>query len=286
MSNDAVLFFGVGVGRCGTMTIANALAAEPGVVCTHEGKVRRGEVPGERVLPFLTLENRIAYEWPGRAAGIFERLRSHLPAIAARTGATHFGDVAYNYAPFLEAIGMTFPQARLIVLVRSGVDFVRSATQGAGEDATPVGWAPRGKPLTAVERYVELGRLAPRQGDPLAARWESLDHLARNAWLWAETNRLIFDAVASRPAESTYVLRFEDFFGDPSAGYRALREFLGLAGEPAPAALATFERPINRRNPKILGPPEYWSPIEREQFDEFAGAMMRQLGYPWPQVLR
>ena len=286
MSSGAALFFGVGVGRCGTMAIANALAAEPGVMCTHEGKVRRGETSGEQVLPFLTLENRVAYEWPERAAEIFARLRGEMPAIAARTGALHIGDVAYNYAPFIAAIGTTFPKARLIAFARSGVDFVRSATLAAGEDATPVGWAPLGKSLSAVERYVELGRLAPRQSDPLAARWESLDHLARNAWLWAETNRIIFEAVATRPAGSTYVLRFEEFFRDPRTNYRALREFLGLRGEPPPAALESFDRPINRREAKILGPAESWSTSARAQFEEFAGAMMRQLGYASPQESR
>jgi hypothetical protein len=283
VSDGARLFFGVGVGRCGTMAIANALAAEAGVVCTHEGKVRHGAVSGKRVLPFLTLENRIAYEWPERAVEIFGKLRGDMPAIAARAGAAHLGDIAYNYAPFVPAIGATFPEAKLIVIVRNCVDFVRSATQADGEDPTPVGWSKRDKVLSAVERYVELGRLAPRQGDPLAARWDCLDHLARNAWLWAETNRLIVEALANRPPGGTYLLRFEEFFRDARTNYRGLRDFLQLNGEPSATVLATFDRPINRRAERILGPPETWASHQRAEFEEFAGEMMHRLGYdsPW-----
>jgi hypothetical protein len=277
--SDVRLFFGVGAGRCGTMAIANALAAEPGVCCTHEGKRRHGEEPGEQLLPFLTLENRIAYEWPDRAGQLFTRLRGDMPRIATRLGVTYFGDIAYNYAPFIGALSEAFPAAKLFVLVRNGVDFVRSATQAAGEDRTPVGWPPLGKALSAVERYVELGRLAPREREPLAARWESLDHLARNAWLWAETNRVILAAIALRPAGSTCVLRFEEFFRDLPQSYASLRQFLGLPGDPAPEALATFSRPINRRVDKMVGGIESWDAQQRDYFEEFAGAMMRQLGY-------
>jgi hypothetical protein len=272
------LFFGVGAGRCGTMAIANALAAERGVWCTHEGKRRHAEAVGEQLLPFLTLENRIAYEWPDRAEAIFRRLRGGMVRMAADAG-VRLGDIAYNYAPFLPAMHRVFPDARLVVLVRSGVDFVRSATQASGEDATPVGWPPAGKSLSAVERFVELGRLAPRTTDPLSARWASLDHLERNAWLWAETNRIIFEAIADRPAGSTWLLRYEDFFRHPATAYRELRHFLGLAGEAAPEALATFERPINRRADKVLGDIASWDARQRAAFDEFAGAMMRRLGY-------
>lgn len=272
------LFFGVGAGRCGTMAIANALAAEPGVWCTHEGKRRNGETAGEQLLPFLTLENRIAYEWPERADATFRRLRGNMASVASEAG-VRFGDIAYNYAPFLPAMQEVFPSARLIVLVRSGVDFVRSATQSTGEDTTPVGWPPNGKPLSAVERYVELGRLAPRTNDPLSARWPTLDHLERNAWLWAETNRIIFEAISRRPPGTTWLLRYEDFFRDPAGGYRELRAFLGLEGEAPPEALATFHRPINRRADKVLGDIRTWDDRQRAAFDEFAGGMMRQLGY-------
>jgi hypothetical protein len=274
------VFFGVGVGRCGTMALANALSMEPAVVCTHEGKRRHYERPGEALLPFLTLQNRVAYEFPERAQALFDAARVQMPQIGAALGARAFGDIAYNYAPFLDSIAARFPSARLIAIFRSGVDFVRSATRADGVDDTPVGWAPSGKVLTPVEQFVALGRLAPRAGSDLASRWETMDHFARNSWLWAETNRLILAGIARRSAGSTLVLRFEDFFSAPRANYPAILRFLGLGGDATPAALDRLTAPINRRDEKIVGPVESWSAMQRASFAELAGPVMRQLDYP------
>jgi len=274
-----LLFFGVGTGRSGTMAIVNVLAAEPGVTCTHEGKFRHAEVAGQQVLPFLTLENRLAYERPHEAAEMFARTRGNLYEIARERGGTHFGDIAYNYAPFLAPIAARYPETKLIVFFRNGIEFVRSAAQASGVDPAPVGWPPREKPLSAVERFIELGRLAPRQDDPLAPRWESFDHVARNAWLWSETNRLILDGIASRPPGSTFVIRYEQFFADPVSGYAELRKFLDLVAEPLPRVLDILRLPINRRADKAIGPYESWSRTQRDRFRELAGPMMRRLHY-------
>ncbi len=264
------------------MAVTNALNAEPGVTCTHEGKFRHREAAGKQVLRFLTLENRLAYEKPGDAAALFAARRGDLREVADATGGRAFGDIAYNYAPFMDAIFALFPSAPIIVFFRNGVDFVRSAAESDGEDAAPVGWPPKDKPLTDVERYVSLGRLAPRAGSALDARWPELDQLERNAWLWAETNRLIVDALARRPAHLTHVIRFEEFFRDPFAHYASLHQFLGLNGVPSPAALATFSQPINARRQKLLGPPSIWLPEQRASFCKFAGPMMERLGYALP----
>jgi hypothetical protein len=261
------------------MAFANALNSELGVVCTHEGKFRHGESPGEQVLPFLTLENRLAYERPTEAAALFDRGRGNLRDLARARGCTHFGDLAYNYAPFVLRIGAHYPAARLLVFVRSGIEFVRSAAQESGVDPAPVGWPPREKPLTAVERFIEFGRLAPRQHDPMAVRWRSFDYVARNAWLWAETNRLIFDAIASRPPGSTLIIRHESFAADPVKEYTLARRLLGLRDELPSRTRDILRTPINRRWAKALGPYASWTTERRTLFDELAGAMMQRLGY-------
>jgi hypothetical protein len=261
------------------MGLANALGAENGVTCTHEGKIRTLEQVGAQVLRFLTLENRLAYETPKDALALFKATRGNMIDIAMASASTHFGDIAYNYAPFLHPLSTCYPNAKLIVFFRSGIDFVRSATQSVGEDQTPIGWPPRQKMLTSIERYVGLGRLAPRIGDPLAARWGSLDHIARNAWLWAETNRLILEGIARRPAGTTFVIRFEQFFTDPVSNYPALREFLGLSGATSPQVLSLLHHPINQRTAKVAPAFDSWTELERDQFREFAGEMMQTLEY-------
>ena len=68
----AMLFFGVGTGRCGTMTVANLLNEEAEVCCLHEGYVRRGEDKADQILPYLTLQNLRAYHEPETAKTLFE----------------------------------------------------------------------------------------------------------------------------------------------------------------------------------------------------------------------
>lgn len=279
MTGRPQLFFGVGTGRCGTMAVSNALSLEQGVVCLHEGKRRFGERPGPQVLRSLTLENRIAYEDPSRAAGIVARYRGSMSAVATTLGCWCFGDIAYNYAPLLDAIRARYPDARLLVFVRDGYDFVRSAAAVAGEDAAPVGWAPEGKSPSAIEQYISLGRLAPRSGDKLALAWPTLPFMARNAWLWAETNRLIFDAIDTWPEAQRHLIRFEDFFSGLPDSYARLRGFLELPGEPPAATLSALRARINARRSGNMQDWRHWSPDQLETFARIAGPMMRRLGY-------
>lgn len=266
------------------MAIANALAAEPGVCCTHEGKVRIRERAGRQVLRYLTLENRLAYERPERAIELWNTARSSLGQIAFSQGCSHFGDIAYNYAPFLDAIRESLPNAKLVVFFRNGVDFVRSASEATREDETPLGWPPAEKPLTPVEKFVSLGRLAPRSIDPLAEQWSSLDYAIKNAWLWAETNRLIVAAIERRRRGTTFIVKFEQFFADPVNNYIELRDFLCIGGAPAPTALELLSSPINQRRNRALGPFDTWNKTQQEGFVSVAGQMMYELGYRMPDT--
>lgn len=274
------LFFGVGAGRCGTMSLANLLNSEPATVCLHEGKFRSGEEPGEPLLPFLTLQNGQAYARPATADALFNRFRGPMTAIAEGRGCRHFGDIAYNYAPFLGSISRMLPEARIIALVRNGGDFVQSATATQGPDETPVGWPPRDKPLTPVEQFVSLGRWCPRPDSMWAADWEDWDHFERNAWLWAETNRVILDAIDTIEPARIFVLRFEEFFGSLETAYPALRDFLGFSspiGDETRRLMAG--RPINHRQDRALPPPALWSEAMRARFETIAGDVMRRLNY-------
>jgi Sulfotransferase family len=281
LPDGASLFFGLGAGRCGTMALANLLNSENGVTCLHEGKMRTREIAGEKLLPFLTLQNGQAYQKPETAKALLARFRGNMPEVAAQRGDRLLGDIAYNYAPFLEHIPELFPEARIIVMVRNGVDFVQTATALSGEDFTPVGWPPRSKPLSDVENYVGLGRWRPRPGERWAAEWETeFDHFERNAWLWAETNRAILRAIPAISQDRLMLLRFEDFFGDLPSQYPALRAFLGISGEvPEQTANLLAARPINHRSERAMAAVAEWSPAMKERFLSIAGDVMAELGY-------
>ncbi|WP_341253298.1 sulfotransferase [Euzebya pacifica] len=272
------LFFGVGTGRCGTMLLANLLHGEADVACLHEGKLRHGAEPGDQWLPFLTLQNLAAYHTPERADELFEAARGSMSVVRRDHGVGLLGDIAYNYAPFVPAIRTRFPAARIVVMVRHGVGFVRSAHSVQGPDPTPVGW-PEPRRLDRVERFIGLGRLRPRPGDDAARRWTTMDAVARNAWLWAETNRIVLDAVAGCPTDRLLVVPHEALVEDALGTYRTVRRFLGITGPLPASARETLQHRINARPSKALGPWADWSPERRASFLEHAGHMMQRLGY-------
>jgi hypothetical protein len=274
-----MLFFGTGTGRCGTMTLANLLNEEAKTVCLHEGKFRHGETAGEQWLPFLTLQNLHGYFHPERNVDVLHQTRGEVEARRTAAGLDRLGDIAYNYAPFVGQLPQVFPTSRLFVMVRDGRDFVRSVYTSEVPDPTPVGWPDADRKLDKVERYIALGRLRPRPGDPLAKTWDKLPPVGKNAWLWAETNRLILDGLAAWPTDQVRVLRFETFFADPLGNYDQLRAFLGI-DRPLPASVpGLLEKRINARRQTILPHWREWDAAATALFEQYAGAMMRRLGY-------
>lgn len=274
----ASLLFGTGTGRCGTMLLANALSSEVDTTCLHEGSIRRGDTKGAQWLPFLTLQNLVAYHDRSRAHDLLQQARGHMDRARVERGLRTLGDVAYNYAPFVPAIIDLFPHARIIVLVRNGVGFVRSAHSAEGPDPTPVGW-PVPRSLTSVERFVGLGRLRPGPDDPLHARWPSMEALSRNAWLWAETNRMVLDAAAAAPSGSVLCVAFEDLVAEPVGTYERVRRFAGIV-EPMPDSVHdVLARQVNQRPRKDLPRWQDWTSHQKDRFQRFAGSMMTRLGY-------
>ncbi len=276
---DTQLFFGASTGRTATMHLANCLNAEPGCTCVHEGKFRHRETSGEQILPFLTLENRIAYETPDKAADIINDKRAVIDTLDM-TGLTHFGDVAYNNSPFLVPLSQRFPDARFVLIVRDGRTFVRSATVLEGEDETPVGWPPDEKETTRLEDYISLGRLQPRRDSPLRDEWEGWGAFEKNVWLWAETNALIIDAMQQIEEQRWLLVRFEDFQSDTLREYTNIRNFLGFEGDPPDETKAVLlSKVVNASRTYSIPAFADWSADQKAHFSRIAGPVMERLGY-------
>lgn len=277
-STNSQLFFGVGGGRCGTMSLANYLNNEPGTLCLHEGKIRQRTTSGDQLLPYLTLQNFKAYKDPDTASALLRSTRADMPEIGIQNGATLIGDIAYFYAPFVRALYELFPHSKLIVMVRDGRQFVRSVYTDEVPDPTPVGW-PDARRLLGVERFIALGRLRPVEGSALHADWSKLSGIQKNAWLWNETYRLIFDALEVWPPDQVRILKFEEFFADLATSYQALRRFLGFKTDIPAAVQDLMAERINERRHYLLPPVTDWSDRQSAEFLEFAGPMMDRLGY-------
>lgn len=275
------LFFGASTGRTATMHLANSLNAEPGCTCVHEGKFRHRETSGEQLLPFLTLENRIAYESPEKAAGIVDSKRSILHELDMR-GLSHFGDVAYNNSPFLEPLSIRFPDAKFIIIMRDGRSFVRSATVLEGEDETPVGWPPNEKKQTRLEEYISLGRLQPRRGSALQEAWDNWGAFEKNVWLWAETNTLILGALDKIDTERWLLVKFEDFVSEPLQTYSSIRDFLGFRQPLSQDTRSVLMSPVVNASRQYAIPTfDDWSVEQKTHFHKYANTMMERLGYSY-----
>jgi len=277
---DLSLYFGASTGRSGTMLLANLLNSEEGVVCVHEGKFRHGEESGEQVLPFLTLENRQGYEYPDRKADIIAKKR--LPETVHKLMETHgaFGDIAYNNSIFITELAAQFPEAKFLISVRDGREFVRSATVLEGEDLTPVGWAPDEKPMTPLEQYIAMGRLRPRRNSELNDVWDSWDAFEKNCWLWNETNRVIFESLDQLDNDRFKIIDLRSFKTDGEKTYSDIRAFLGFKTPMTDKTRAVLtERPINAKTSKNLPHHSEWSKTMQNTFWEHCSEMMERLNY-------
>lgn len=272
------LFFGASTGRTGTMLVVNLLNSERGVLCLHEGKLRCLEEAGKQVIPYLTLQNVAGYHNPASAEEILRKNRSDLLDLIEQRDLRLMGDIAYNYAPFVSVIPRLWPEAKLLVIFRDGREFVRSALTSEDPDPTPVGWLAR-RPSTRIERFVELGRLRPAPGTPLAAEWDHLSPVAKNAWLWSETNRVILEGIESWNSDNVMCTKFEDLTANLSDRYAVLRRFLGIRDPMQQKTQQLLRRRINSRAVKSLPPWPAWRRADRDDFARFARAMMTRLGY-------
>jgi len=275
-----MLFFGASAGRSGTMLLANLLNSEAGVTCVHEGKFRLGEESGEQILPFLTLENRHGYEYPDKKIEIIATKRPSDVMNELRAKHSYLGDIAYNNSVFVKELADQFPQAKFLISIRDGRDFVRSATVLEGEDLTPVGWSPDNKVLTPLERYISLGRLQPRGGDPAKAEWSNWDCFQKNCWLWNETNTLIYAALEMLSIDRYHVIRLEDFKTDGLKTYENIRNFLGLTGDVVDTTEKLLvSRQINVKSAKDLPHYSEWTEQMTAVFWKQCAPMMEKLNY-------
>ena len=275
---ESKLFFGASTGRTATMHLANVLNSEENCLCLHEGKVRSREQAGDEVLPFLTLENRVGYEYPERREEIINEKRACIDSLVTKYD--YFGDIAYNNSPFLPALAKRFPQSRFLVIFRDGRSFVRSAALADGEDEVPAGWAPNNKPLTQLERYISLGRWQPRKGSSLQAAWQNWDYFQKNTWLWAETNKVLLEDLEGISPERFLMVKFEDFVANKIDVYREIRQFLGFSG-PLPENVEEIlvSKGINSRPGYTIPAYGDWAAEDKEFFWQIAGTMMQRLGY-------
>ena len=263
-------------GRTATTFLARALDCLPRVIACHEG-YRAADKDETPLLPLINLENRQAFYDANTASKVVAKKRSAevLAAATADLDADALVDVAYYNPTIAEALLVQHPNMRMVAIIRELEPFVRSATAMEGEDPLPVGWPDPAKPLTARERFIEMGRIRPPRESDEAASWDGWSAIERNIWLWRETNALLY-AARERHGHRVLIVPFEDLARDPLAFVTRIASHFGLPTDGIPEAL---EEARDHKNKKAsgyqIGPMSQWTSQERA----FAAAAQDRMGY-------
>ncbi len=164
-----------------------------------------------------------------------------------------FIDSSNLYTYLLDALWALYPNARFILGVRDGRDFVRSAITR--------GWHTRSSFDTI-----------PRKSSPYYSRWKNMSPIERTAWIWTNRNEIALGLLEHIPRNNWMLVRLEDL--DEMLLCR-LEEF---AGHPIKDKKAVNAE-VNSNPVQNFPPKEEWSEDELQAFYAIAGNMMKKLGY-------
>jgi len=130
------LVIGIGTGRCGTVSLAQLLNAQPDARVTHES---------EPWLPWRK-EHASASEraFMKRTWGIFDPVDVYAQKVqrfAERLDEYSLvGDVAFFWLPYVDALRVDFPDVKVVGLWRDKESYIESAWRKTGGDQGPNFW--------------------------------------------------------------------------------------------------------------------------------------------------
>ena len=226
-----------GTGRSGTGTMAKLFGGH------HEFRVRYildkyfpDAVPHSD--PFDTIEKRITV-----------MLDLH-QGIDRET----FVDSSNLYIYFIDALYLLNPEIKIVLTVRNGKDFVRSAFSRKWHEQNAFGTVP-----LRNDRYYD--------------QWDSLTPLQKNAWIWDYRNRKAIEGLRGVPEKQKLVLKIEEITKKETLDM--LESFTGK--RICDRVLA--EKRHNANPGFSLPPKEEWTESQESEFNAIAGEMMSFFGY-------
>lgn len=265
-------------GRTATTFLAAALDTIHGVVACHEGYAGADKAD-DPLLPLINLENNVAYQSPEQAVSIVEAKRNEqvIADAMSRAECRVLLDVAYYNPTIAAALLDLHRDCRMLGIIRDCESFVRSATQMEGEDLLPVGWPDREKPLTDREKFIGFGRIRPRRGSEDAARWKEWSAIARNIWLWRETNLLLLGARDRFPDRVT-LIDFALLKADPDRFWGDVTGHFNLPHLPEISPKLTTSFVNTKATGYQVGPASGWTDQERSFLEEAEAAVRKRWG--------
>ena len=226
-----------GTGRCGTATLARMLKGH------HEFRVQ--------YLLDKYILNAVLLSDPFRS--IRTRIEAMLDLHQGIDRGT-FIDSSNLYIYFIDALYALDPSTKVILLVRNGKDFTRSALSRKWHEQNIFG-------------------TLPLRDDPYYEKWPSMTPFQKNAWIWVFRNARALEGLKTAHESRKLIVKVEE-----------MRESETLDMIEAFAGIGIVEKTLAEKglnaNPSFdLPPKEEWSDSMNRDFDKIAGEMMRFFGY-------
>jgi hypothetical protein len=249
MTENKLVAFVVGTGRCGTTFLAEVASREKSVAVSHCRD------------PLVQTFHRYCKwnELDVDDAGVRAAFQRHIDRDHARQA------VSLECSPYVslsvDELARWF-DARFVMLVREPVGVVQSHLS-KGWYAEPFRQADPHKALgyqDCSHFHHFLGRIAPR-GDEFEV-WNRLTQVGKCAWYWAALNKSLRLQLESLPSSQWRVFRLEEL------DYAAYQEFAAFCGYVSVVTAKDYEK-IARAKPNSLRathPSERWSEQEWSEF--------------------
>jgi hypothetical protein len=266
------IFFVIGCPRSGTTSYARVL-----------GTATNAKMFTEQA-PKLQAESRDLLQ--GKLAGPADVLFKAKDAAIKETLATgmKYGDKSPCYMPFIPHLAELW-DCRILYLIRDGRDVVRSLMDWHTLRKPHVFALPEDQdapePGADPNDLWDYSRLRPNPGDPLHGKWKSLSRFQKCAWYWANFNAVALDLLGQIPKDRWMLVDVSRTGADTT---RKVFDFLGLEGFDAGRIDEMLNARINSLQEKIGKADNFprwqnWTAEQTAAFEEFAGDMMRKLGY-------
>ncbi len=165
-----------------------------------------------------------------------------------------FVDSSNLYIYFIDALYALNPEMKIILTVRNGQDFVRSAFSR--------NW----------HKHKTFGSV-PLRNNKYFQQWASLTPVQKNAWIWDYRNRKALEGLRSVPEKQKLVLKIENIHKRKTLDM--LEAFTGKKIQDR-----EFAKKHHNANPSFDFPAkEEWTDAQNLEFYETAGEMMRFFKY-------
>jgi len=183
------IFF-ASTGRYGTMTCQKILEATPGILAHHEPYPKLFDLG---YLKYLLSKKQCTR--PFFKSEIINRRRKYFKS--ANLTKQFYAETSPHITFLIDDFISITEEFKIVWLVRNPLDFVTSALN---------------RDYYTTKSYNDTWRIHPFMGYNFSKNWSSLNLPSKCLWLWAETNKYIFNLIQSLPDDTVHIFQSSDIF--------------------------------------------------------------------------